>query len=142
MKRTDKTDCCIFCKQKICTKKRQVWKQLMNTEYSAALLRKTRAVPNRHGIHCIKTVNGEILYIGYSDRSVRKRLLAHSGGYDKQAIGNYLKGKDLRDFLLSWVEERKAEYLEEPFILFAEKQQGVRPKFNMKRGRSCERKEE
>ncbi|XP_052079884.1 uncharacterized protein LOC127718033 isoform X2 [Mytilus californianus] len=142
MKRTDKTNSCFYCKQKVCTKKRQVWKQLINTEYSAALLRKTKAVAKSHGLYCIRTVNGEILYIGYSDRSVRKRLLAHCGGYDRQAIGKFLKGKDLRDFLLSWVEERKAECLEEQFIEFAAQEQGVRPRFNMKRGRSCGRKEE
>lgn len=63
-------------------------------------------------------------------------------GYDKQAIGKYLKGKDLSGFLLSWVVERKAECLEEQFIEFAKQQQGVRPKFNMKRGRSCRTTEE
>lgn len=67
---------------------------------------------------------------------------AHTGGYDQQKIGKFLKGKDLKEYSLSWVTERKAECLEEKFIDYVTTEQGFRPMFNIKRGRSCGSKEE
>ncbi|XP_071148729.1 uncharacterized protein [Mytilus edulis] len=145
MKLTEKTDCCSHCKRENdkCTKKKKVLKHLLSEKLNASLLRKTKTVPNTYGLYSITSNDaGEVLYIGFSKRSVRKRLLAHTGGYDRQAIGRFLKGKDLRKFSLSWVKEQKAECLEQKFIEYVTHDQGFRPMFNMKRGRSCGRKEE
>ncbi|XP_071149042.1 uncharacterized protein [Mytilus edulis] len=140
MKWSDTEILCSHCTKPIrkCKKKKQVWKQLLNNSHNAWLLRKTRDVPNTYGLYCISTNDeDEILYIGYSNRSVRTRLLAHTGGYDRQKIGKFLKGEDLKEFSISWVNEKKAECLEENFIDFVTLKQGFRPRFNLKRGRSC-----
>ncbi|XP_063412519.1 uncharacterized protein LOC134695236 isoform X2 [Mytilus trossulus] len=145
MKFTEKTNCCSHCKRENnkCLKKKQVLKHFLGDKINASLLKKTKTVPNAYGLYCITSNDaGEVLYIGFSNRSVRQRLLAHTGGYDKQAIGRFLKGKDLRKFSLSWVKERKAECLEQQFIEYVTHDQGFRPLFNLKRGRSCGKKEE
>ncbi|XP_076089078.1 uncharacterized protein LOC143059461 [Mytilus galloprovincialis] len=145
MKTSKKENWCLHCKKSNsqCKKKRTVLNQLLNKGYNASLLRKTREVPNSYGLYCIRAnEDDEVLYIGFSNKSVRKRLMAHTAGYDRQKIGKYLKGKDLKGYSISWVIERKAECLEEKFIDFVTTEQGFRPIFNLKRGRSCRSKEE
>ncbi|XP_063411732.1 uncharacterized protein LOC134694625 [Mytilus trossulus] len=145
MKTSKKENRCLHCKKSNsqCKKKRAVLNQLLNKGYNASLLRKTREVPNSYGLYLIRAnEDDEVLYIGFSNTSVRKRLMAHTTGYDRQKIGKFLNGKDLKDYSISWVIERRAECLEEKFIDFVTTEQGFRPIFNLKRGRSCGSKEE
>lgn len=72
------TDCCSHCKRENdkCIKKKKVLKHLLSEKLNASLLRKTKTVPNTYGLYSITSNDaGEVLYIGFSKRSVRKRLL-------------------------------------------------------------------